>query len=168
VEVWPFLGPLFLFYGLLTLVNAPFDWLALGFTRALMRRGLLRDGWWPFVYALIDVLVAAVLIAGLAFAMVIAIQTFDDVAVLRGGPDAHILPLGTLFTGLQSTPGDFEYWWVWLLLFSSMIPSILNLSIAGAAFLRGLPGLNRWILDRMPAGKAVRERDSPPTMRRRA
>jgi len=48
---------------------------------------------------------------------------------------------------------------VWLLLFSSMIPSILNLSIAAAAFLRVLPGPNRWILRRMPAGKAVRERD---------
>ncbi len=34
-----------------------------------------------------------------------------------------------------------------------------NLSIAAAAFLRGLPGLNRWILNRMPAEKAVRERD---------
>jgi hypothetical protein len=159
LSTWSVAGALLLFYGFLTLVNAPFDWLALGFTRALMRRGLLRGGPWPFAYALIDVLVAAVLIAALAFAMVIAIQTFDDVAVLRGGPDAHILPLGPLFTGLQSTPGDYQYWWVWLLLFSSMIPSILNLSIAGAAFLRGLPGPNRWILARMPSGKAVRERD---------
>jgi hypothetical protein len=159
LNIWPRVGALLLFYGLLTLVNAPFDWLAVGFTRALMRGGLSRGGWWPFVYALIDVLVAAVLIAGLAFAMVIAIETFDDMAVLRGGPDAHILPLGPLFAGLQSTPGDYEYWWVWLLLFSSMIPSILNLSIAAAAFLRGLPGLNKWILARMPAGKAVRERD---------
>jgi hypothetical protein len=159
---WSLLGALLLFYGLLTLVNAPFDWLALGFTRALLRRGLLRGGWWPFAYALIDVLVAAILIAGLAFVMVIAVETFDDIAVLRAGPGARILPLGPLFTGLQSTPGDYEYWWVWFLLFSSMIPSILNLSIAAAAFLRGLPVINAWILHRMPAGKAVRERDQIP------
>jgi hypothetical protein len=73
-----------------------------------------------------------------------------------------ILPLGPLFTGLQSTPGDYEYWWVWFLLFSSMIPSILNLSIAAAAFLRGLPVINTWILHRMPVGKAVRERNQIP------
>jgi hypothetical protein len=158
LETWPKVSPLLLFLGLLTLVNAPFDWFAVGFTRALLRRGLLLGNWWPFVYALIDMVVAAVLIAGLAFAMVIAIQTFDDVAVLRGGADARILPLGPLFTGLQSTPSDYEYWWVWFLLFSSMIPSILNLSFA-AAFLRGLPGPNKWILDRMPVGKAVREHD---------
>jgi hypothetical protein len=159
LETWRLMGPFLLFFGLLTLVNAPFDWLAVGFTRALLRRGLLQGNWWPFVYALVDVVVAAVLIAGLAFAMVIAIQTFDDVAVLRGGIDARILPLGPLFTGLQSTPNDYEYWWVWMLLFSSMIPSVLNLSIAAAAFLRGLPGPNKWILDRMPVGKAVRERN---------
>src|SRR5262249_27537141 len=32
-------GPFLLFFGLLTLVNAPFDWLSLGLTRALLRQG---------------------------------------------------------------------------------------------------------------------------------
>jgi hypothetical protein len=156
---WYLSGAMLLFMGLLTLVNAPIDWLAVGFTRALLRRGLSLGGWWPFLFALLDVMVAAVLIVVLAFAMVLAIQTFDDIAVLRAGPDARILPLDQLFHGLETAPGDYEYWWVWCLLFSSMIPSILNLSIAAAAFLRGLPGLNTWILARMPSGKPVRERD---------
>jgi hypothetical protein len=159
MERWPLSGNLLLFYGLLTLVNAPIDWLATGFTRALLRRGLSRGGWWPFFYALIDVLVATVLIAVLAFIMVIAIQTFDDIAVLRAGSEARVLPLGPLFRGLQTAPSEYEYWWVWLLLFSSMVPSIINLSIAAAAFLRGLPRLNAWILDRMPIGSAVQQHD---------
>jgi hypothetical protein len=114
----------------------------------------------PYVPALrlIDAIVAAFLIAGLAFGMVLAICTFDDIAVLRAGPGVRILRLGPLFEGLESTPGDYEYRWVWFLLFSSIIPSILDLSITATAFLRGLPGLNRWILNRMPADKAVRER----------
>ncbi|HXY98456.1 MAG TPA: hypothetical protein VEI03_00560 [Stellaceae bacterium] len=148
-----------LFLGLLTLVNAPVDWLALGFTRALMRRGLSLRGWWPFVFALVDVLVAAVLISVLAFAMVLAVQSFDDVAVLRAGPKGRILPLPKLFEGLYAKPGDFENWWLWLLLFSSMIPSILNLAIACAAFLRGLPPVNRWILNRLPEGRAMPRRE---------
>ena len=37
---WQITGPLVLFLGLLSLLNAPFDWASLGLTRALLRRGL--------------------------------------------------------------------------------------------------------------------------------
>jgi hypothetical protein len=37
-------GPMLLFLGLLTLLNAPFDWASLGLTRALLRRGLECGG----------------------------------------------------------------------------------------------------------------------------
>ena len=40
--------------GLLTLLNAPFDWASLGLTRALLRRGLELGGWWPYLLALVD------------------------------------------------------------------------------------------------------------------
>jgi hypothetical protein len=159
LQSWTFAGPMLLFFGLLTLVNAPVDWLAIGFTRALLRRGLSLGGWWPFLFALLDILVAAILVSVLAFAMVLAIQTFDDIAVLGAGSRARVLSLGPLFEGLESTPNAYEYWWVWILLFSSMIPSILNLSIATAAFLRSLPGCNTWILNRMPASGTLSERD---------
>jgi hypothetical protein len=33
-----------MFLGLLTLINAPFDWASLGLTRALLRRGLELGG----------------------------------------------------------------------------------------------------------------------------
>src|SRR5262249_34113573 len=49
LEVWQILGPVLLFLGLLTLLNAPFDWASLGLTRALLRRGLELGGWWPYV-----------------------------------------------------------------------------------------------------------------------
>ena len=39
-DAWLGLGAMLLFLGLLTLINAPFDWAALGLTRALLRRGL--------------------------------------------------------------------------------------------------------------------------------
>ena len=123
---WHAAGALLLFFGVLTLVNAPFDWLAIGFTRALLRKGLSRGGAWPFAFALVDVLVAAVLIGALAFAMVVAVDLFDDLAVIRGGPGARILPLDQLFAGLETAPGAYENWWVWMLLFSSMIPSLIQ------------------------------------------
>jgi len=152
---WKIVAPLLLFLGLFTLVNAPFDWLALGVTRALLRRGLSRGGWWPFHYALIDLLVAGVLMFGLAFAMVIAAQTFDDLAALRGGPDARILPLEDLFKSLHQNPTAPTNLWVWVLMFSSMIPSVVNFAIAALSFLRGLPFVHHWVLARLPPERAI-------------
>jgi hypothetical protein len=39
-------NPMLLFLGLLTLLNAPFVWVSLGLTRALLRWGLELGGWW--------------------------------------------------------------------------------------------------------------------------
>ena len=87
----------------------------------------------------------------LAFVTVFAVQTFDDIAVLRAGANARSLPLGDLFEGLEQKPGDPAYWWVWLTLFSTLIPSALNFCVAAppssAACRSSTPGLSpkcRW------------------------
>ncbi len=157
---WHISGPILLVFGVLTLVNAPFDWVAIGLTRALLRRGLAPGGRGPYFYALIDAIVAVPLIMLLAFVTVVAVQTFDDIAVLRTGQqEAQILPLAPLFERLENNPGDPKLWWVWLMLFSTLIPSLCNLVIGAAAFVRGLPFINNWILSRMPIGKAMRDSD---------
>lgn len=159
LEGWERTGVLLVVFGVLTLVNAPFDWVAIGLTRALLRRGLAPGGRGPYFYALIDAIVAMPLIMLLAFVTIVAVQTFDDIAVLRAGPQARILPLGPLFEGLENKPDDPKFWWVWLMLFSTLIPSLFNLVIGAAAFLRGLPFMNNWILSRMPIGKATRDNE---------
>ena len=146
-----------MFFGLMTLVNAPFDWLALGLTRALLRRGLASGGPGPYVFAFIDALVGIVLVALLAFAAVLAVQTFDDIAAHRAGLGARILPLVPIFDGLRDRPAAPEFWWIWLMLFSTQIPSAINLCVAAAALLRGLPPVNGWLLRRMPEDKPMRE-----------
>jgi hypothetical protein len=152
---WTLLGPLLAFLCLLTLINAPFDWASLGLTRALLRRGLERGGWWPYVLAFVDALAAAFIIALLAITMVIAVQTFDHLAEHSGGPTARVLPLEKLFDGMAAQPSAPEYWWVYALLLSTMIPSLLNLMIGGVSLLRGIPGLPALLLRFMPASKAV-------------
>jgi hypothetical protein len=150
-ETWETGGPLLLFLGLLTLFNAPFDWASLGLSRALLRRGLELGGWWFLVLALADALLAAFVIALLSLTMVIGVQTFDDLAV-RG---KAVLPLNPFFDGIAATPTAPEYWWVYALLFSTMIPSIINLMIGGASLMRGAPGLPSLLLRFMPANRAV-------------
>jgi hypothetical protein len=152
---WIYSGPYLLFLGLLTLLNAPFDWASLGLTRALLRRGLELGGWWPYFLALVDALAAAFIIALLAITMVIAVQTFDHLAEHSGGADARVLPLHELFAGIATQPSAPEYWWVYALLLSTMIPSLLNLMIGGTSLLRGIPRLPALLLQFMPEGRAV-------------
>jgi hypothetical protein len=147
-EAWEEIGPALLFLDLLPLLNAPFDWASLGLTRALMRRGLELGGWWPYALALLDVGVAAMIIAALALTMVVGVQAFDAFAVRGGGKP--VLPLSTLFSGIASNPSAPEYWWLYALLLSTMIPSLINLVIGGTSLLRGLPGLPSLLLRKIP------------------
>jgi hypothetical protein len=91
----------------------------------------------------------------LALTMVIGVQAFDHLAEHGGGADARILPLQQFFDGISANPGAPEYWWAYALLFSTMIPSLINLMIGGASFIRGVPGLPSLLLRFMPAGMAV-------------
>jgi hypothetical protein len=143
---------LLLFFGLLTLINAPFDWASLGLTRALLRRGLELGGWWPYLLAVVDALAAALIILLLAITMVIGVQAFNHLAPHYAG---ETLPLDKLFDGIAAQPSAPENWWVYALLLSTMIPSLLNLMIGGASLLRGIPGLPTLLLRFMPASKAV-------------
>jgi hypothetical protein len=144
---------LLLFLGLLTLLNAPFDWASLGLTRALLRRGLELGGWWPYLLALVDAALAGVIIACLALVMVTFVQAFDELAVYSGGKP--VLPLDALFDGIAKNPAAAEYWWAYALLLSTMIPSLINLAIGGMAFTRGIPGVSRLLLRWIPEGREV-------------
>ena len=149
LHVWGDNGPLLLFLGLLTLLNAPFDWVSLGLTRALLRRGLELGGWWPYLLAVADAGLAAVIIATLALTMVVGVQAFDALAVHGGGHP--VLPLDGLLDGIGANPSAPEYWWLYALLLSTMIPSLVNLVIGGTSLVRGLPGLPSLLLGKIPA-----------------
>ena len=121
LDNWGTAGPWLLFFGLLTLMNAPFDWASLGLTRALLRRGLELGGWLPYLLAIADAILAAGIVVLLMLAMVIAVQTFDHLAEHGGG--APVLALDPFFTGIAEHPAAPEYWWIYALLLSTMISS---------------------------------------------
>jgi hypothetical protein len=155
LKSWDTAGSVLLFLGLLTLLNAPFDWASLGLTRALLRRGLELGGWWPYLLALVDAALAGVIIACLALVMVLGVQAFDELAVHGGGKDAAVLPLDALFDGIAKNPAAPEYWWAYALLLSTMIPSLVNLAIGGMALTRGIPGVSRLLLQWIPEEREV-------------
>jgi hypothetical protein len=115
----------------------------------LLRRGLELGAWWPFALALVDAGLAAVVIATLALTMVVGVLAFDALAAYGGG--VPVLALDPLFEGIAAHPTAPEYWWIYALLFSTMIPSLVNLVIGGASLVRGLPGLPSLLLRKIPA-----------------
>jgi hypothetical protein len=88
------------------------------------------------------------IIAALALTMVVGVQAFDGLAVHGGGKS--VLPLDALFNGITADPGAPEYWWLYALLLSTMIPSLVNLVIGGASLVRGLPGVPSLLLRYIP------------------
>jgi hypothetical protein len=158
LDAWPRAGALLVFLGLLTLINAPFDWVAIGLTRYLLRWGLALGGWWPIPFALLDAAAAAASVALLAFVCVEAVQVFGDIAVHFGGGDtARIIHLGQVFRSLDDAPTAPENLWIWFMLFSTAIPSAANLLIACFAFLRSWPSVGRWMSDQMSEGEPMSE-----------
>jgi hypothetical protein len=155
-STWPTFGPIILFLGILTLINAPFDWFSVGLTRALLRRGLELQKWWPYALAVLDSFLATIIITILSIVSVVVIQAFNEISSLNG---YEILPLDSLFDGITTHPRSPEYWWVYFLLVSSMLPSLINLMIGGICLARGVPWLNSWVIRRIPDGRSVHQID---------
>jgi hypothetical protein len=108
----------------------------------------------------VDAVAAACVIALLTVVSALGVQAFDTLAAFHGGEQARILPLDTLFDGIASRPAAPEFWWVYAMLLSTMIPSLVNLTIGGASLLRGIPWVTALLLRNMP------DRRAPPVFER--
>jgi len=148
-------GAALLFLPLLTLLNAPFDWFSLGLTRTLLRLGLEKQGWWPYAFAVIDVLIAIPMVLLLSCLLAVGIQGFDFIA-LHHGASAAILPLDAVLDDLQNNPWQWHLSWLYALLLTTILPSLINCTIACFAFFRALPWSTRYLLRHMPEHGAVR------------
>jgi hypothetical protein len=135
------------------MINAPFDWISIGMTRGLLRRGVELQGWWPYGLAFVDLIAASGLLFALAAAMIVGVQAFDDLAALHGAPP--VLPIPALLDGMARNPGAPEYWWVYATLFSTLIPSVFNLMMGAWSLTRGLPWVSRAMARALPDGQAV-------------
>jgi hypothetical protein len=147
--------PWLYFLPLLTIVNAPFDWLSLGMTRGLLRRGLERGGIEPLLLGLLDLIISMIIMAMLAVAVLWATEIFNH-AVISGGGEAIVDPARQLaLLANPATRGDYEHWWLYAMLFSTQLPAIANITFGTFCLLRGLPIVNRWIAGLLPASGGI-------------
>ena len=114
---------------LVPLVNMPFDWASVGLTRLLLRIGCEPGRWSPLWLGLLDLLIGALLIIPLALSLIVALQAADHLIVSAGGKP--IVAVLATIRGIAAHWQDSANWWVYVTLFSTLIPSILN-GIIGA------------------------------------
>ena len=125
---------LLIFLTLLPLVNAPLDWLSLGLTRKLLAMGLQsRRAGQIFLISLFDLFAAFALILPLAgfTAAIIGIMNW---VFMAGGSEQPLLAMTEILNNLDANPGDSRYTWIWLMLFSTLLPSLTHI-------LAGITGL---------------------------
>ena len=135
---------------LLLLANAPLDWLSIGLTRGLLRTGLALGGTWRIaLISLLDLALAAALMLALVALTVAMVAAANGAAAAGGG--APILPIAPLLDALTADPWAAEFAWIWLMLFSTLLPSLLHL-LAGLVSLAVTCML--WVCDSTVAAKA--------------
>ena len=91
----------------------------------------------PLRLALIDVVIGLILMALLAAALIIALQAVDWMAETAGR--SPLIDIPRRLKRIDDAPLDPENWWIYLTLFSTMIPSALNAII-------GMCSLTTWFL----------------------
>lgn len=152
---WRFAGAITLFLVLLTIINAPFDWFAIGLTRAWLRRGLERGGLWPLWYGVLDLGASVLLVVALAVVTTLCVQSFEQITLAIGAEP--IVRVEEVLSDIrrQSFWELPEYWWIYVMLFSTMLPSVVNVSLGALSVMRGIPAFHSLLGNRMPRGHAV-------------
>ena len=129
----PVTGSMLVFLAALPLVNAVLDWGSVGVTRLLLRRAALtRSKAQRVALGLLDAAIALGVLAGLTIAMVGAVRGLNTVHVLAGGY-ADLVDLAGILDRVAATPADPAVWWIYITLFSTLLPSVVH-AIAAAAW----------------------------------
>lgn len=114
--------------ALVPLVNVPFDWASVGFTRALLRYGCEPNVLSPLWLGLIDFAIGLFLVILLAISLIFALHLVD-VIISRAPNEPQLIDLPRRLVDIGRDPFDHGNWWVYLTLFSTLIPSAFNLLI---------------------------------------
>ena len=122
-------GILLLFYFIFPLLNAPIDWLSLGITRGLLQsiRYEHHGGWVAFAWALLDVVLAFGFLLLVSAVLVIAIGLVDSTL------------LHTTLNEINQEATAKNYYWIYAMLLTTLIPTLLHFALAASALMLWLP-----------------------------
>jgi hypothetical protein len=157
------LSPLFMnwlvFLGLLPLLNTLWDWCSLGLTRGLLA-GIVRHkhpGLWACGWAFLDMVLALVFLFGIVLTITAALAGTNATLITGGGEAWFDLP--GLLAGVRAAPDDPQYYWLYAMFVSTLLPTLLHALVAAASVIQivNVPWLRDWRLraaDQLPNHRA--------------
>jgi hypothetical protein len=120
--------------ALVPLANVPFDWASVGFTRALLRYGCQPNVMSPLWIGLADFAIGLFLVILLALSLICVLHLVD-VIVSRAPDGPRLIDVPRRLFDIDRAPFHPANWWVYLTLFSTLVPSAFNLLIGMFSFL---------------------------------
>ena len=128
---------LLVFLATLPLINVVFDWLSLGVTRHLLQKTL--EGINPIWNSLLDLLAAIIILIALAITTIAFLQLMNILAI-AGGAKEPMINLANILQTLRARPWDVSVWWIYIILFSTLLPTFVHAMIAtGHLVTMGIP-----------------------------
>ena len=131
-----------LLFSLLPIINAVYDWLSIGITRGLL--GAIAKGYHKTKEALfwagLDIFLAIVFLILISFTMIATVGIVNHLA------GKTVLDLNNIFSQLE-TKSVWENFWIYFMLFSTLIPTYIHFVIAGLSLVMWLPSSWReWLV----------------------
>lgn len=127
------------FLGLLPLLNALFDWLSVGVTRSLLRRSEARP-WLAVPLGLADLFIALGLFVLLRATIIVTLVLMN-----RLHTDGDVIDLAAVFADLRDPAGAQSYWWLYAVIFTTLVPTMLHASLAVLSLPAAIPApVRRW------------------------
>lgn len=127
--------PLFLLLMILPVINAPFDWISLGVTRGLLSAIEKEEhkGFDAIKWVLYDIAIALFLFFFVSLIIIITISVFS-----KNSPE-DFAKLGEFFKDIKNNYQSSQFYWYHFLVFSTLIPTLIHFSLAGAAVTTAFP-----------------------------
>jgi hypothetical protein len=145
--------PLVLFFLFLPALNAPFDWLSLAVSRTLLRWTAEAPRWRTGLAQLAEIGLVRVSIHGLVIvldafialvlACLIVVATAFGVACLAklhlmGGASGVGFVVSERIAEIRADPLAKEYWWIYAMMFWTLVPTLVHLIAYAAGVTAGL------------------------------
>ena len=131
---------LLMFWLILPLINAPLDWLSLGVTRGLLQS--VRSGQHSTAHALTWALLDVIL--ALAFLFLLTAILVGATALGNGLAGKTLVDINAILSNVRANPSAPDQWWIYFMLLSTLVPTLVHFALAGGAATLWLP--RKWRL----------------------
>mgnify|MGYP000141472840 CR=1 FL=1 len=95
------------------------------------------------LFAFLDLLFAAAMLCGLVACAVGYLHMLNEIMAAKNGPP--LLDMAQIVADIQEDPYAPAHYWIYFTIFTTFIPSLVNLIVGGLCVLRGIPGWGRLV-----------------------